>query len=100
MRDAAREDTVGRVHERSDVASMEDFLRDTLRSAEVLNSVLSQALSDLRRARDELRVRLYALQLAEDASLASDVHRLADDLGAGSRPQTFSLEAVLERQDR
>ena len=83
---------------RPDVASMEEFLRDTLRETESLLEALDVAVDQFRGRREHLRARLYALRLADDSALDAEVRHLADDLATGHRPATFSLDAMMERQ--
>ncbi len=80
------------------VASMQEFIRETLRDMEATDQVLGRLRVDVRAQMDHLRGRLYALELADDKGLDAEVRQLADDLGAGRTPPTFSLDAVMERQ--
>lgn len=84
------------------VASMEEFLRDTLEETETLLELLDDAVErvrdEFRERREHLRARLYALRLADDSAFDKEVRRLADDLSSGGQPATFSLESKLERQ--
>jgi hypothetical protein len=82
----------------SNVASMEEFLRDLLRDADQLDQTLTTLHSNVREARDHLRSRLYALHLADDTAFQSDVDQLHQDVQDGTPPQTFSLAEVLERE--
>lgn len=84
------------------VASLEEFLRDTLEETETLIEGLDQAVEQVRNEfrgrREHLRARLYAFRLAEDSLFDAEVRQLAEGLSNGNQPPTFSIEAVLERQ--
>jgi hypothetical protein len=89
---------------RPSVASMEEFLRETLVETEsmleLLDEAVDRAREEFRGRREHLRARLYALRLADDAAFDADVRRLADDLSSGARPATFSFEAAMDRHDQ
>ena len=84
------------------VATMEDFLRETLEETEALLENLDDAVervrNEFRGRREHLRARLYALRLADEETFDKGLRELASDLSVGGLPQVFSLDAKLGHQ--